>query len=138
MISTVEQRRNVAPFWASLIADSISLAGNRFTNIAIPWYVLATTGSAARMGVVGFVGLVPTVIAAGAGGALVDRVGHKRISVLADIVSGVSVAAIPLLDMMVGLRFWQLLVLVFAGAVFDSPGGTARSAMFPDLAELGG
>lgn len=138
MISTIEQRRTVAPFWASLIADFISLAGNRFTAIAVPWYVLATTGSAAKMGIVGFVGLVPTVIAAAFGGALVDRVGHKRISVFADIVSGLSVAAIPLLDMTIGIQFWQLLALVFAGALFDSPGGTARSAMYPDLANLGG
>lgn len=100
--------------------------------------MLATTGSAAKMGVVGFVQLVPTVIAAVIGGALVDRVGHKRISVIADIVSGLSVAAIPLLDSTTGLRFWELLVLVFLGAVIDAPGTTARQAIFPDLIELGG
>lgn len=134
----MERVPNRAPFLASIIAGIISQSGNLFAAIAIPWYVLATTGSAAKMGIVGFFQLVPTVIAAVFGGALADRVGHKRISVLADIVSGVSVAAIPLLDYTVGLRFWELLALVFFGAVIDAPGSTARQAIFPDLIELGG
>ncbi len=126
------------PLIASLAAGAISQAGNNFANIAIPWYVLATTGSAARMGIVGFVQLVPTVVSSVFGGALVDRVGHKRIAVLADIVSGLSVAAIPLIHETIGLQFWQLLVLVFLGAMIDAPGGSARSAIFPELIEMSG
>jgi len=126
------------PLIASLTAGAISQAGNNFTNVAIPWYVLATTGSAARMGLVGFVGLVPTVLGSVFGGAIVDRMGHKRISVFADIVSGLAVAGIPLLGATVGIQFWELLALVFVGALFDSPGGTARSAMLPDLVEVAG
>jgi MFS family permease len=105
--------RTRLPLIASLTAGAISQAGNNFTNIAIPWYVLATTGSAARMGIVGFVQLVPTVVSSVFGGALVDRVGHKRIAVIADVVSGLSVAAIPLIQRTIGLQFWQLLLLVF-------------------------
>lgn len=128
--------RGPLPLIASLSAGAISQAGNNFTSIAIPWYVLATTGSAAQMGIVGFVQLVPAVVSAVFGGALVDRVGYKRICVVADLMSGFSVAAIPLLHETVGLRFWQLLVLVFLGAAIDAPGGTARSAIFPDLVEM--
>ena len=126
------------PLIASITAGAISQVGNNFTNIAIPWYVLATTGSAARMGVVGFVQLVPTVVSSVFGGALVDRAGHKRVAVLADVVSGLSVAAIPLIHETIGLQLWQLLVLVFLGAMIDAPGGSARSAIFPDLVELSG
>ena len=130
--------RTRLPLIASLTAGAISQAGNSFTNIAIPWYVLATTGSAARMGIVGFVQLVPTVVSSVFGGVLVDRVGHKRIAVIADVVSGLSVAAIPLIQQTIGLQFWQLLALVFLGAVIDAPGSSARSALFPDLIELSG
>jgi hypothetical protein len=45
-------------------------------------------------------------------GPLVDRLGFKRASVLADIASGATVAAVPLLYGAGILRFWQLLVLV--------------------------
>lgn len=130
--------QNCVPFLASLTANAISSAGNSFANLAIPWHVLATTGGAARMGIVGFAQLVPTILSSLFGGALVDRAGYKRISVIADLFSGCSVAAIPLLHATARLQFWQLLALVVLGSVFDAPGSTARSAVFQDLAELGG
>ena len=38
----------------------------------------------------------------------------------------------------VGLAFWQLVLLVFLGALLDAPGATARAALFPDVVELAG
>ncbi len=63
-----------------------------------------------------------------------DRLGYKRTSVIGDLVSGGTVALIPLLYHTVGLAFWQLLVLVFLGGLLQSPGVTARSSLVPDLA----
>ena len=37
---------------AVLVAETVSMTGSQMTWLAIPWFVLATTGSAARMGVV--------------------------------------------------------------------------------------
>jgi predicted MFS family arabinose efflux permease len=48
------------------------------------------------------------------------------------------VAAIPLLHTTVGIELWQLMALVFLGALLDAPGATARAALFPDLVELAG
>lgn len=112
--------------------------GNVFSFIAIPWFVLQTTGSAAQTGVTGFFAIAPAVLAGFLGGALIDRLGYKRASILSDIASGVTTAVIPLLYFTVGLEFWQLLVLVFLGALLDAPGGTARSALLPELAEQAG
>ncbi|MFN2204250.1 MAG: MFS transporter [Caldilineaceae bacterium] len=121
-----------------LIANAISLIGNNLTIIAIPWFVLETTGSPAKMGLVGLFTVLPAVIAAFFGGTIVDRAGHKRMSILADISSGVTVALIPLLYSTVGLAFWQLLLLVFFSALLDAPGNTARLALLPDVAESSG
>jgi MFS family permease len=134
---TVEQRSRT-PVYALMVAEGISQVGNQITNLAIPWFVLATTGSAAKTGLVAFAGLAPTVLASLFGGALVDRVGNKRISIAADLMSGLTVAMVPLLYLTVGLAFWQLLVLAFLGALLDTPGGTARGSMVPDLAERAG
>ena len=68
------------------------------------------------------------------GSSLVDRIGYRRSSVIADILSGLTVALIPLLYVTIGLQFWQLLVLVFVGGLLDIPGGTARQALIPTLA----
>lgn len=127
-----------APVVALLVAKAVSLTGNTLTALAIPWFVLVTTGSAARTGIVAFAQMLPTVLASLFGGALVDRLGSKRLSIVADLTSGVTVAAVPLLHHTVGLAFWQLLVLVFLGALLDTPGGTAREALLPELVERAG
>jgi MFS family permease len=119
-------------------ATALSMVGNVLTFVAVPWFVLQTTGSAALTGISGGAVALAGVLAAFFGGPLVDRVGFKRTSVLADLASGVTVAAIPLLHHTVGLEFWQLLVLVFLGSLLDAPGTTARQGLLPDLAGRAG
>lgn len=126
------------PVYAMLAANAVSLSGNVLTNVAIPWYVLETTGSAARTGVAGAASLLPMIVAAVVGGGLVDRLDRRRLSIAADLFSGASVALIPLLALAVGLPFWALLVLVGTGSLFDVPGTTARQVLFPEMAERAG
>ena len=131
-------QKNSLPLYALFTANTISLVGNVFSLIAIPWFVLQTTGSAAQTGVTGFFAIAPAVLAGFLGGTLIDRLGYKRTSILADLASGITTAMIPLLYFTVGLEFWQLLTLVFLGALLDAPGNTARSALLPDLAKQAG
>jgi MFS family permease len=119
-------------------ANAISLVGNVFTTIAIPWFVLQTTGSATQTGITGFFTILPVVLAGFFGGTLIDRLGYKPTSIIADLASGVTTAMVPILYFTVGLEFWQLMVLVFLGALLDAPGSTARSALLPELAEQAG
>ena len=129
---------NSIPLYSLFIANAISLVGNVFSLIAIPWFVLQTTGSATQTGITGFFTILPVVLAGFLGGTLIDRLGYKRTSIIADYASGITTALIPLLYATVGLEFWQLLVLVFLGALLDTPGGTARAALLPELAEQAG
>lgn len=136
--ATGAAQTNRLPLVALLSANAISLVGNQLTYIAIPWFVLQTTGSAARTGIAAFFSTVPAILAAFFGGTPVDRLGYKRISVIADLASGATLALVPALYHTVGLAFWQLLVLTFLGALLDAPGGTARDSLVPDLAERAG
>jgi MFS family permease len=124
-----------APLYALYGADAISLSGNAVAQVAIPWFVLTTTGSAALTGLVVFFNFLPIVLAAFFGGVVVDRLGFRASSVVADLASSAAVAAIPLLHATVGLPLWQLMALVFLGALLDAPGATARAALFPDVVE---
>jgi MFS family permease len=130
--------RSRVPVFALLSANAISLTGNMASHVAIPWFVLETTGSAARTGVTAFAGLLPIVLSGMFGGALVDRLGYRRTSILADLASAGAVAAIPLLHSTIGLEFWQLVLLVFLGGLLDAPGGTARGALIPDVSRRAG
>jgi MFS family permease len=119
-----------------LFANGVSLTGEAITMVAIPWFVLETSGSAARMGLVAFFTLLPRVVATFTGATFVDRIGFKHASVGADLVSGTCVGMIPLLHSLGYLTFWLLLLLVFLGALFDGPGSIARESLVPELVTL--
>lgn len=121
------------PLFALFSANTISYVGDMLMLLAIPWFVLQTTGSVTKTGITAFFSTLPIILAAFFGSALVDRLGYKYTSVLSDLTSGVSVALIPLFSATVGLAFWQLLVLVFFAGLLQAPGMTARSSMIPDL-----
>lgn len=127
-----------APLYALYAADTISLAGNAVAQLAIPWYVLTTTGSATLTGLAVFFNFLPAVLAAFLGGVVVDRLGFRVASIVADLASSAAVAAIPFLHATVGIELWQLMGLVFLGALLDAPGATARAALLPDVVELAG
>lgn len=137
-MSTLPTARRRAPLWALLAATVVSSTGNALTRVAIPWFVLQTRGSAAETGLVVFAETLPLALGGFFGGALVDRLGHRRASVASDLASGTTLALVPLLHGFGLLPFWLLLALVFLGALLDAPGGAARQALLPEAARLAG
>lgn len=127
-----------AGIWALAAATAVSNAGNGITSMAIPWFVLVTTGSAARTGLVGAAISLSTVLAGILGGPVIDRLGFKRASIISDLASGVTVAMIPTLYLLDLLNFWVLMVLAFASALLDVPGAAARRSMLPALSRQSG
>lgn len=123
---------------ALLAAQAVSVTGNRIAMVAIPWFVLQTTGDAARTGLAVAMNTIPAVVAGLLAGPLIERVGYRPTSVAADLASGVTIAAIPILHLAGALTYPWLLVLVFLGALLDAPGETARRSLLPDLAEHAG
>lgn len=136
-ITAAQASRNRTPLVALLTANIVSTIGNLFTTISVPWFVLQITGSAAKTGITGAVTAL-SFVASFFGGTLIDRLGFKRVAVGGDLASGIAVALVPLLYHTVGLAFWQLLVLVFFRALFNTPGTTARLGLLPDLIALAG
>jgi MFS family permease len=129
-------RRTAWPIYALFTGNIISYLGDILKLLAIPWFVLQTTGSVVQTGITGFCETLPMVFSSFFGSALVDRLGYKRTSVIGDVLNGLTVLLIPLLSQTSGLAFWQLLVLVFIGGLLRSPADTARFALVPDLAAL--
>jgi MFS family permease len=124
-------RTGILAMWS---ANGVSTLGGQMANLAIPWFVLETTGSAARTGLVATAITLGGVLAAVFGGPVIDRLGFKRSSVITDAGAAVGVAAIPLLHAAGVLQFWQILVLGFLIAGMQAPGDTARYSIMPGLA----
>ena len=133
--ATLTTRRRT-PLTAFLIANVVSIAGTRISGLAIPWFVLVTTGSAAKTGLVFVCEMTPLVITKALGGPLIDRVGARLVSVVADTASVLVVGSIPLLHALGLLHFPVLLVLVGLAGLFRGPGDTAKATLVPDVAEL--
>lgn len=129
-------RKVVWPMYALLTGNIVSYVGNTLTLLAIPWFVLQTTGSVALAGIVGFFSVLSLIVSGVLSGVLVERLGYKYTSVVGDLLSSLTVLLIPLLYHTIGLAFWELLILVFAGGLLRAPASTARFALIPNLAEL--
>ena len=123
------------PLLALVAANAVSLVGNVMATVAIPWFVLETTGSAAKTGIAAFFTTLPLAVGALFGGTIADRVGRRLASVVTDLASAVSIAGIPVLFAAGALEFWHLAALAFAASLFDAPGQAAREALVRELAE---
>ncbi|HEX6799596.1 MAG TPA: MFS transporter [Ktedonobacterales bacterium] len=132
----VSRRR--LPLFALYAANAVSRTGDVLMFLAVPWFVLQTTGSVAQTGIAAFFSTASIALSAVLGSAFVDRLGYQRASVVSDLASMLGVALIPLLYATVGLPFWALLALVFVAGLLTTPGATARESLVPDLADLAG
>ncbi|XVU27916.1 MFS transporter [Actinoplanes sp. CA-054009] len=99
--------------------------------MGVPWFVLQSTDSAAKAGIVALCTLLPAVFAALVTGPVIDRRGRRRVSVASDLTCGAAVAAIPLLQFAGILQFWMLCALMALTGLFRAPGETARSVCYP-------
>ena len=122
------------PFLTLMGASAVSQVGNMMTAVAVPWLVFEETGSATLVGLTGAAIAIGAVAPAVLGGPLVDRFGAKRMSVAGDLLNGAAVAAIPLLQFLGVLQFWQLITLVFLLTSFTAQAETGRLALIPGLA----
>ena len=117
---------------------SLSLLGNGIASVLFPLLVLARTGDILAAGILAS---VTAAVAAAVGvlaGVVVDRVNRRTVSIVSDVLSAGSVAALPVVDAVWGLNLTWFIVLGVIGAFGDMPGMTARETMLPRLVQLDG
>lgn len=116
----------------------LSGMSNGVVTIAIPWLVLQRTGSVTAAGLVAALSALPGIVASPFAGWAVDHFGRRIVSIVSDIMSAISVAAVPIVAIVTDLNIAIILALAMLGAVFDPAGYTARRALIPDVAEASG
>jgi predicted MFS family arabinose efflux permease len=128
--SALLRRRGLAPL---LVGEVVSSLGTQMTFLALPWFVLVTTGSPARMTVVSAVQLVPIALFGIPSGTLVSRLGARRTMLFGDLGRVPAMLAIPLLHEAGALSFPVLLVCVFVLGCFVAPYFSAQRLILPEL-----
>jgi len=132
--ATPSPGRRRFPLWAYLVAEVVSTTGTRMSMVAIPWFVLTTTGSATVTGAVAFAETLPYVVVLALGGPVVDRFGAWRVAIMAGVTAAALVGAVPALYAAGALGLGALVALVAAaGAVRGFE--TSTYVLLPSLAE---
>jgi MFS family permease len=116
---------------ALLAAEVISRLGSQFTALALPWFVLVTTGSPTKMGLVFAAEVVPMALLGIPAGTLVDRIGPKAAMLVADGVRAPIVAAVPFLHEVGGLSFGLILVIGALHGLFSCAYFTCQRLILP-------
>ena len=129
------------PLFLILFAALMAGAGNGISIVAFPWLVLQRNGSALDASIVAMAGTLPLLVATLIAGAAVDYLGRRRVSMISDALSALSVAAVPVIALTFGVHAINVAVLAALaalGAFFDPAGMTARETMLPEAATRAG
>ena len=116
-----------------LSAELVSLTGSAMTFVALPWFVLATTGSTAKMGWVLAAELAPIGILGIPSGTVAARLGAKRTMLVADAARGPLMTVIPVLWWSGHLSFAALLGASFAVGCFAAPYLASARVVLPEV-----
>src|SRR5690348_9054757 len=116
---------------AYLASYLLSLLGNSIAGVALPLIVLQVTGSVLGAGTVAAATAIPAVLAGLLMGVVIDRINRRTSSVVTDLISGASIAALPLIDVVSGLNLGWFILFGVLGSLGDVPGMTAREALLP-------
>ena len=103
------------------------------TWLALPWFVLVTTGSATRMSAVVGAELIGLAVLGIPGGAVLRRLGAWRTMVASDAVRAPLMLAIPLLHWAGVDAFAPILVLAFLLGALAGPYFAAQKVILPEL-----
>jgi len=114
-------------------AELVSLSGSAMTFVALPWFVLVTTGSTAKMSWVLAAELLPVVIVVIPAGSVIVRLGAKRTMLISYAARGPLLLVIPILHRSGQLTFPALLGVAFAIGVFTAPYFASARLVVPEI-----
>jgi MFS family permease len=132
------RHRNFRLFFSG---QSISLIGTWMTRIATSWLVYRLTGSALLLGLVGFVGQIPTFLLAPFAGVWVDRLDRRQVLLWTQALAALQSLLLAGLTLSKRVTIAEILVLsALQGLInaFDMPGRQAfLLQMVEDRQDLG-
>ena len=115
-------------------AELVSLTGSSMTFVALPFFVLVTTGSTAKMGWVLAAEMLPIAIFGIPAGTVIAKLGAKKTMLISDAARGPLMLVIPILHHYGDLSFAALLGTTFAIGLFAAPYFASSRLIVPEVA----
>ncbi|MBA2750292.1 MAG: MFS transporter [Tatlockia sp.] len=124
--------RNYQLFFAG---QGISLIGTWMTQVASIWLVYQLTNSALLLGVVGFIGQIPSLFLSPFGGVLVDRWNTRKILVTTQVLAMIQSLALAVLALTHTISIGHIIFLSLFQGVINALDAPARQTFVPEMVE---
>ncbi|MBZ5494703.1 MAG: MFS transporter [Acidobacteriia bacterium] len=117
------------------IGEVISVLGDQFYFVAMPWLVLQLAGSGLALGSVLMTVAIPSASLMLLGGAITDRFSPRMIMLISNLVRAMIVSVLAALVFAHSARMWHLYVFAAIFGTVDGFCYPADAAMVPSLLE---
>ncbi len=118
------------------IGEGVSVLGDHFYMIALPWLVLQLTGDSLAMGTVLALSAIPRALLMLVGGALTDRFSPRSLMLVSNAIRFVLVSLLTVLVFTNNVEMWMLYTLAVLFGVADAFFYPAQSSMTPQLVKM--
>jgi len=115
------------------IGEGISVLGDHFYMIALPWLVLQLTGDSLAMGTVLALSAIPRALFMLVGGALTDRSSPRTLMLASNAIRFVLVSFLTVLVFSNQVEMWMLYTLAILFGIADAFFYPAQSSIVPQL-----
>jgi hypothetical protein len=115
------------------IGEGISVLGDHFCMIALPWLVLQLTGDALAMATVLALSAIPRALFMLVGGALTDRFSPRTLMLASNAIRFVLVSFLTVLVFSNQVEMWMLYTLAILFGIADAFFYPAQSSIVPQL-----
>ncbi len=117
------------------LGSTVSMIGDQFYMVALPWLVLTLTGSGLALGTMMMAAAVPRAVLMLMGGAVSDRFAPRSVLLITAGARTVLVAFVAVLTWLHVVQLWHLYVLSVLFGTADAFGLPAGQALLPTLVE---
>ena len=121
------------PFALLWSGQAISRLGDSLYGVALAWWVLKATGSAAAMGTVLIFAYTPMLLFLLIGGVAVDRLPRLWVMLVSDVTSGLVVLVVAALAYLGRLEVWHVYIASMLFGFLQAFFFPAYNAVVPDL-----
>lgn len=113
--------------------ESISILGDQFYMIALPWLTLQLTGSGLALATVAALGGIPRAILMLVGGVFTDRYSPRTVMLVSNVLRILLTAFVTVTVLTHTIQLWMLLITSFLFGVVDAFFFPAQSAILPQI-----
>src|SRR5215468_7199876 len=115
------------------MGSAVSLLGDQFFLVALPWLILQLTGSGVALGAILMAAAIPRAVLMLMGGAVTDRTSPRKVMIATASARTLFVGAIAALIYFHVLQLWHLYLLALGFGVADAFSLPASQTFLPSL-----